>query len=261
MKASKYIAFPIIAYACVAWTGVDTNAGIRKGPGDSPLKWEKSSEAVSIPQATAIVTAALSIGPVTIQPVTAELVQVTDRHPFGTAPKNTVWLIKYRSVRVNNPTNNEHVSVDLLVAVEANDNRLLFATTLAKDEWVRPAIPPLDPESCAKEKGWAVSRAEADRFSTSIPEVLEALWGAFGVDPAEAAQVVLRPRHIVTKYPAKYEGDKLVPASKPSDVWIAQVLGTIVFVGQREGQADYLTGLVVPFEDRTMRQLYGLYLP
>jgi len=91
---------------------------------------------------------------------------------------------------------------------------------------------------------------------SSVVDVLEAVCESMGVDPRETGQVVLRPRIVANKYPARLVEGKLVPERKPAVVWIVQVLGKFI-----PDSPNYWTGILMLVDDATREIYRGTYMP
>lgn len=139
--------------------------------------------------------------------------------------------------------------VDVLAYLDPGDGHLAVATA-ARAEWVLPGegartqSPKERIDTLCGEIGPAVAGGHL-----RIPDLLGTLW-RWGINPAEAGQVVMRPRMAVNKWPRRQRGDAWVDNSERELWWFVDARGLVTEVRVDE-QPPYWSGrtLIVNDED------------
>ena len=229
-----------------------------RGNARSPISIRQISRTDPI-RATTVVTeraqAVLGLDVAAI--VSSGIVTVNDQHGFSeNMIDRTAWLVQFEGVRVRNSRLDWERVVDVNVVLDETDRRLLVAFTNPLDSWVEPAVPERDPEKEGARSGWTVSPLGNALVKSSVVEVLEAVSKSMGVDPSETGQIVLRPRFVANRYPAKLIEGVLVPEREPAVVWIVQVLGKYM-----PDSPQYWTGILMLVDDNTLEVYRGTYMP
>jgi hypothetical protein len=188
------------------------------------------------------------------------MVELRDDSPFGEKSARIVWLARVESVTVRAPDANA-VSVELLMAFDTTTNNLVCAFTEPSSQWAYSALDPGDAESSAADAGWEVAPAKYESLKSTVPDVLAAVWKQFGVDPAKAGQVIVRPRFVANKFPTDEIDGRSVPRYPPTNVWIVEALGTVIMQRRIGGEDRDLTTLIVQFRDGDLASLPGMIRP
>jgi hypothetical protein len=187
------------------------------------------------------------VGNIAKQPSSVHAVDLEDARPYGEAPRRAVELARFDSVPVRSPNGWESVSIPLSLAFDADTGAFVCAFTDARPEWARSPLDPGAIEARVVKAGWTTEPCRGPLTATLV-EILEAAWNHFGVDPAKAGQIVIRPRSVAHPDPA--------------DVWIVEILGTVVGEEQDDnGNRRALTTLVAQFRDGDREALLSIMLP
>jgi len=200
-------------------------------------------------------------GDVSKHPSSVHPHNLNDARPYGEAAERVVEIALFDAVPVRSPEAWQSSRVRLSLAFDDRSGALVCAFTEPKSAWVASKTDPASIEGRVLKAGWHTEPAHGDLTST-LTEVLEALWRRFGVDPATAGQVVIRPRFVTNDYPAdEAEGGKLVPRYPPANVWIVEVLGTVVGEKTDHDERRVFTTLVAQFRDGDLESLPSMMLP
>ena len=189
------------------------------------------------------------------QPASVKMVELLDEHPYGENGRRTVWLARYELVRVQAPDTSRSAAVALSLAFDTATSDLLCAFTDPAPRWARSTLPPLDPEAHTAEEGWKSSPAHYEELRSTLTEVLAVLWKRSGVDPSKTGQIVIRPRFVAN--PNFVNTVDRSPLYPPANVWIVEVLGTVVMRRHFLGQEHLLTTLVAHVRDGDLKVLPG----
>lgn len=227
----------------LTWTRVAANAG------DRTVVMSKS-ETVSL------------LGEAEFQPTSTEFVRIADRYPFGNPGEQLVWLYEYSRIIAEHPKTGQSLSLAVTIALENESRHIVTAFTPRREEkWVGSVIPLANLEEKAQTQGWIASPLREEELRSTIPEVLTALWRRFGINPAEAGEIILRPRRVRFLHPVRRVGDSLEVIPDPVTVWIVQVNGTLVLERSNMGKKQRLTTLIAQFTDGSLEYLPSLILP
>jgi hypothetical protein len=198
-----------------------------------------------------------AVGDVSKHPSSVHPYNLNDARPYGEAAERVVEVAVFDAVPVRSPDEWQSSRVRLSLAFDDESGALVCAFTEPKSVWVASKTDPASLEGRAVTAGWHTGPAHGD-LTSKLTEVLEALWRRFGIDPAKAGQVVIRPRFVTNDYPA--EG-KLGPRYPPANVWVVEVLGTVVGEKTDHDEKRVFTTLVAQFRDGDLESLPSMMLP
>lgn len=202
-----------------------------------------------------------AVGDVSKHPSSVHPYNMNDARPYGEAVERVVEVALFDAVPVRSPDAWQSSRVRLSLAFDDESGALVCAFTEPKSVWVASKTDPASLEGRAVKAGWHTDPARGDLTST-LTEVLEALWRRFAIDPAKAGQVVIRPRFVTNDYPAdETEGGKLVPRYPPANVWVVEVLGTVVGEKTDHDETRIFTTLVAQFRDGDLESLPSMMVP
>ncbi len=194
-----------------------------------------------------------------------QVARFLDTDPMGSAAtERPVWLRTYHGVRVVHETRPETVRVDLTVAFDRDTGQLLAAWTPSRPQWVQPAAEPVhDADSLYMSRVTFSRPARPESLTTGIPRVLAKLW-RYSVNPLVPGQVVLRPRLMVPRTPARREGGRIVPLLPAATRWVVTTYGHRARSRDdfREGRwvELYCWGMVMLVNDHPLRWVWTTYL-
>gem|GEM_PF-3731816 len=159
-----------------------------------------------------------------------ELGVLTDETPFGIeSQQQNVWHIAGAMVNVSG-SNGDVIHVPIHLVVDDKSARLLVAFTESKEVWIWPAVDDSLAETAEETaSNHRISIQELDRQLTkNLSEVLSKVHER-GIDPGTAGQIVLRPRTILSQFPAVDVGPDGVgsPNTIPYAYWIVEALGIL----------------------------------
>lgn len=194
---------------------------------------------------------------VAMQPTSVRLVELHDENPYGVERSRTVRLARYDSVPVLAPDSSYSASVPISLAFDAAKNELLCAFTDPAPSWPRSRAGLKGIESHCEDCEF--SPARHDSLQSSVIEVLRKLWDTFHIDPTKAGQIIIRPRFVTRGRPARISGtEEIVTEWLPSNVWVIEVLGTVVVSRRPETPC---TSLVAHYHDEARQIILGYPLP
>lgn len=199
---------------------------------DSPISWSVSKTKASISAARGIELSRQYLGRDDLQPASQEIVAITDRDELGDPVKDrVVYLTLFRSLRLEREHfGMQELMIDLYIAVDAKTGRFVLAFTPPKDEWTAPVQTSRSMDAIAVETGWTLA-APTDAMSSTIAQVLGAVFDQYGSKFVDAGQVVVRARWVEQKFPARRDGGKLVPLREPASAWLVHSMGTLLTWG------------------------------
>ena len=249
---SLLIPFVIFAFAQTPPTG--------RVKADSPLTWREVTGPCSISPQQALDLSRKYLGRSDIAGSTPQLVDLTDRDTLGVRNVDRrLYLTLFDSVPFTRNFQDDSLAIDLHVGVDAESGQLAVAFTPAKAEWIEPMTPRRSADAVAVEAGWTMSAAPHDGMSSTLIEVLDAVFEQYGRVSIDAGQVVVRPRWIVQKFPARLEGETLIPIRPPSRAWLVHTMGELLIWGSspqpRDGsppKLHYYTQCIALVADSTL---------
>lgn len=221
---------------------------VKEGPPDSPLTW-KPLRARRKGDVRAFAPAQ-RIAPFNGNPRSVTLAHLKDDRPYGESAERDVWIAVYDSILVRADSARSAV-VRLSGAFDAQTGDLVCAFTDPAPRWMRSVSKPRDVEAEFKQSKQVLPAAYASLRSTPA-ELLAEMWRVFGIDPRNAAQIVMRPRFITAEFPARPFEGRYIPVRQPSNQWIVEVLGTVTPLGGYEW-----TTLVALFLDGDLTMYEG----
>jgi hypothetical protein len=225
---------------------------------ESPISWERRSGAS--PASAEVAKAADAASTWTgLPPDHTDFVRLTDRRPFGRLAESDAWLSTFEHVRITLERGKESY-VTLYVAVSADTKEPFLAFTPASSVWPERTLPARDPKKAAEKNGWAVTPVEG-RVTGRVQHVLSVLNRNLGLDPAQCGQIILRPRYIANKWPAKTDDGERIPVLEPQNVWIFEILGTVILDNVGPDGKQRITGMVGQILDKDLKFIRGISLP
>lgn len=235
------IVAPVAALLLAATAGAQD---VQYGPPASPLSWDGITLGADTPKP--FVPPPNILGD-SIQPVSVELVEMNDQHPWGEAPRRAVWLARYEAVPLHCGSI-ATASVALSLAYDATTKNLLCAFTDPAPRWARSTAEPLDIASYYR---WKLSPARYEGLRSTVMDVLNRIWELHNKDPRRVGQIIVRPRHNDNDL-----GTLTIPEA-PSNVWVVAVPGEVVWRGR-----DYArTTWVMVYRDSDLKELFGTIAP
>ena len=223
-----------------------------EGAAASPLSWKpirSRREAASSPFAPR-----QRIANVDLQESSVDLVHFNDDRPYSELKRRKAWIARYDSVPVH-AKDGRGAIVSLSAAYDAETGNLVCAFTDAAPRWIRSRHKPIDIEArVMSSRGDSMAAADYESLRSTPAEVLGALLDTF-FEPFTAGQIILRPRFVTRKFPARRFEGNLIPTIPPSNSWIVEVLGM---------KADFEYGYatqVIQFRDDTLDMITGQPMP
>ena len=220
-----------IAFTTAAFLGIAVTTSWSAKP-DSPLSWRTVSETPALDVSAARGRAATYLGVPDAQAVSYEVGRITDRNELGDPVSDRLaYAFLFPSVpwERNFEGRVDAGQVDLQVVVDARTGELILAFTPARSEWVERDNSPFRPlNDVAEENGWTLLPAAVPDLRSTIADVLQAAFAQYAPMIAEAGQIVIRPRWVEQKFPARLDGEILVPLRSPGLGWIVHTMGSVV---------------------------------
>jgi hypothetical protein len=160
-------------------------------------------------------------------PTSVRMAMLEDQQPFGDSEHRLVAVARYELVQVASPNDKlTAAAVNLTLVFDATTNDLVCAFTDPAPYWAESSQSSENPEEHTAKEGWVHSPAKYESLRSAITDVLAVVWKSRGMDPRRVGQIILRPRFVTnTKYKYVSDGRLYCP---PSNVWIVEVLGTVV---------------------------------
>jgi hypothetical protein len=185
------------------------------------------------------------------------LVESEDQDPFGPPATSVAWMFQ----KVVDLRNDASVaSVEVTILVDASSGSLLSAFTRARDKWLHSLEPEQDPEEVVR-NGWNTQDSLPAQMTSNVVQVLEAVWRE-GFDPGEAGQIVVRPRWVTARFPAREINGEFVSVRPEEKEWIVQILGTATGTLPGPGRTRVTsTGMIFRLADGSLEFLAGFLLP
>ncbi|MBV8048637.1 MAG: hypothetical protein JO171_15925 [Paludibacterium sp.] len=237
-----------------------------------PLSWQATQIPPTYSQAEAIKKASDYLGAGTTgQSMTAQFVQVTDSTPNGNIRQTVfyAWLVVVPALGIDKAT------VPVAVLLDA-DQRQLDAAFTAKNTqaWVMPAagFTAQDAWQAMADDGWQVAATPQGpkTLGATVGQVLSAVWHATGISPANAGQILLRPRRAAPALPAQWQDGQLTPLLPAGTYWTAVLYGTKTRevtppapTSSASASAQvpaYMSGLALLIADTSARVVRGVFL-
>jgi len=222
----------------ISWQAVEAKSGLKV----NPIRYETA------------------LG-VSLSPTSVTSAMLRDQRSYGGEEQRAISLACYESVPVAGAKDGTRASVTLYLAFDETSGDLECAFTPSAPYWARPPdINAMSVEASIAAR-WNTSRAEHGNLKSAPVEVLAALWSHFGVDPSKSGQIIIRPRYVAEKEPSYDVDGKLVAQDGPANVWIVEVLGTVVARRRLFGEDRLLTTRVDLFRDGDLKYLGGVIAP
>lgn len=207
---------------------------------------------------SASATAATIVGTETFSTGLAPAIEYDDLYPFGPVGKGRGWLLR-DSVRVSRES--AVVNLALNVIVDAPSSSVLVAYTDQINPMPAPVVTAPDPAEVAERDGWVMGADIPDHMQSTVIEVIEKVWIDHGFDPREVSRIIIRPRWISAKYPAREVGGVIVPLRPTEKVWLVQVSGKKMHESIVRGKLVYFTGKMLQYRDGSLEYLRGFLIP
>jgi hypothetical protein len=99
-------------------------------------------------------------------------------------------------------------------------------------------------------------------LQASIVEVLEQSW-AWGLDPSQMGQMILRPRIVSTCYPPILRGGEEVEEFRDEAYWVIEATGAVVpgLYPRREPPYRYMSTKIMFMQDTALGVMQSYYRP
>jgi hypothetical protein len=224
------------------------------GPSRSPISWREVEDLG--PSKSAQFSPPRDLLGTSQKPVSVRRVELKDERPYGEAEHRAVWLVRYQAVEVQRLDALSSGSVTLSLAFDVATNELVCAFTEAVESWPQSTLPAVDIASRVSDER-TITPAHYDDLQSTLPEVLSATWKSSGADPSQSGQIIIRPRFVASRLPAREVNGQLVPVYPPCNVWIVEVLGTVVL----KHHGAFFTTFVGMFRDGDLEAMPSVTLP
>jgi hypothetical protein len=182
-------------------------------------------------------------------------VKYEDQLSFGLAKRGAGWLLRYV---VSIPHDSARADIALNVIVDGTTGDFVAAYTDPNQTWFHGMMDSQDTEEVARMDGWVMGATAPDSMQSTAAEAILAAWEQFSIDPSCAGQVVLRPRWISARFPAREVDGKLVPIRPTEKVWLVQVCGTKLHPQWSGDVLVYDSGEIMQFRDGTLEYVRGI---
>lgn len=186
-------------------------------------------------------------------------VLLLDRSPFGEYRESRALLFDDVVIAVTNGELADTVVVSATVSLDRQS--ILAIYTQSKPTWVARVGRERDPEAEAEKFDWNVHAAGDDSLTSSVADVLRAVWRNYGIRPSEPGQIILRPRLATTTVPRISRGSSGVEMDATGYslgvAWIVEVLG----IRRDVTPSFYWTGYLILVDDRSGEPVKGLSMP
>jgi hypothetical protein len=239
--------------------------GLAFGGGRSPISMTEmpSGDVHGVNKQAAKEKVARMLGSDSFLESTPVIVRYEDRAALGAQAGGTGWLIR----GMLQLQSREPISINSIV--DGTTGRLVVAFNDSTGNWPAPSSEEYDLPGMLKQAGWVMNPEIPDTMQSTIVQVLESATQENGADPTDAGQVVVRPRRVSPRFPAKMVDGKLVPVEHTRVAWIVQVCGR-QFQESRprspEGTASsasefYFTERFFQLKDGSLSFASGFYMP
>lgn len=234
---------------------------VQYGRPSSPLSWRVLTAEEPIRESEFSLSRNI-LGSVPEHPTSLVLADFKDERPYGEKEQRRVLLARFDSVVVRAANEGSPTVIALNVACDAETKELVCAFTDSSPRWAVSTLPPQDiMTGFTRSGGWRVSPARYDSLRSSLTDILAAVWKDWGgLDLSTAGQVIIRPRFVTSRFPAREVEGTLVPLYPPSNVWIVEVLGTPIMARAIAGEECWLTTLIAQLRDGDLDKGLGTAL-
>jgi hypothetical protein len=250
---------PGASLALIVWlvSTLPSSAQLSHRLPESPLSWQEISDEGK--------PATFSLSPVLglPAPTWVKYAMWHDETPFGGKQTEKAWIVRFESAGVQFPDSTLSARIQMTLAISTANSELLCAFTEPAPIWAKANWPS---EIKTAEVGSSLSGrvdlspAEFRNFRSTPMEVLAALWRFMPpADPRTAGQVILRPRH--AHFPQQLDVDGNDRTRPSANVWVAEVLGTVVLNRSTHGQERIFTTHIGVLRDGDLEYVLGTMLP